>query len=307
MPAPVTRGVDTPVHLLKRVQVCSLLTSEGSLARHAAATLHRSACRQSRSCIHGLRAAAQERQVNWVVREYGNSASIPTSVLLSFLRQELQARCSSAARACATPRRRAAGSEPASWHLPLPPRRLLCVTAALHSVVPGTACRAWTWRRRSALRRRPRQPLATQSTRWRTATSSTRSRGGQARTAWPDMCRGPTCRARALAVRTSPQAAAAEGGWPRAPGGAPGRLGDHVHCAAERVPCSAPGGCDQQGPAAGPSAGATAPGTCCRGVCTCWGRDRGSIGVQSVRRRTVGCLFRRRCSFAARSARVRGR
>ena len=92
MPAPVTRGVDTPVHLLKRVQVCSLLTSEGSLARHAAATLHRSACRQSRSYIRDLRAAAQERQVNWVVREYGNSASIPTSVLLSFLRQELQAR-----------------------------------------------------------------------------------------------------------------------------------------------------------------------------------------------------------------------
>ena len=33
---------------------------------------------------------AQERQVNWVVREYGNSQSIPTAVLLSYLRQELQ-------------------------------------------------------------------------------------------------------------------------------------------------------------------------------------------------------------------------
>lgn len=43
--------------------------------------------------LHCVCAAAQERQVNWVAREYGNSASIPTSVLLSFLRQELQARC----------------------------------------------------------------------------------------------------------------------------------------------------------------------------------------------------------------------
>lgn len=33
---------------------------------------------------------AQERQVSWVVREYGNAQSIPTAVLLSYLRQELQ-------------------------------------------------------------------------------------------------------------------------------------------------------------------------------------------------------------------------
>jgi hypothetical protein len=131
------RDLDTLVELLERVQVCFLPTSEGSLARHAAATLHRTACRQSQSCKHGLRAAAQERQVNWVVREYGNSASIPTSVLLSFLRQELQARhCagayySSAARACAPPHRPAAGSEPAAWRPPLPLRRRLCTQSRL--------------------------------------------------------------------------------------------------------------------------------------------------------------------------------
>ena len=28
--------------------------------------------------------------MNWVVREYGNAQSIPTAVLLSYLRQELQ-------------------------------------------------------------------------------------------------------------------------------------------------------------------------------------------------------------------------
>ena len=35
---------------------------------------------------------AQERQVSWVVREYGNAQSIPTAMLLSYLRQELQVR-----------------------------------------------------------------------------------------------------------------------------------------------------------------------------------------------------------------------
>ena len=250
LPASSTRDVDALANLLERVQVCSLPTSEGSLARHAAATLHGTGCRQRQACKHGLRAAAQERQVNWVVREYGNSASIPTSVLLSFLRQELQARHSAGALSerCAclrapTPTR---GRLRASRLAPSP----AAAPAALHSVTPGAACRAWIWRRRSALRRRPRQRLATLSTRWRSATSSTRSRGGQGRTAWPALYRGPICRAQALEVRTFPRAAAAEGGRSRVPGGALGRRGDHVCRAAERVLCSAPGDGNQQGGAA---------------------------------------------------------
>lgn len=42
------------------------------------------------SALRPVTSIAQERQVNWVVREYGNAQSIPTAVLLSYLRQELQ-------------------------------------------------------------------------------------------------------------------------------------------------------------------------------------------------------------------------